>query len=160
MKMATEILTQARLKEVLNYDPLSGLFTRRTKTRGMVEGTLCGCDNGRGYVRIRVDGNYVLAHRLAWLYVYGDWPSGEIDHVNRDTKDNRIANLRVVDRSANLLNRGWDRRNTSGVRNVNWDKSRCKWVAQLRRNGQQINLGRFDSISEAESALRSFLKGA
>ena len=144
--MADPILTAAKVRQTLNYDLNTGVFTRRVATKGVSVGTVCGCDNGRGYIRIKVNGAYVVAHRLAWLYTYGVWPQGEIDRINRDTRDNRIENLRVVDRTGNLLNRGRDRRNTSGVKNVNWDSSRCKWVAQLRRRGKQYNLGRFDPV--------------
>ena len=158
--MANSILTADELRSTLNYNPDTGVFTRRVPAKGMAVGAICGCNNGRGYLRIRVNGTYAVAHRLAWLYVHGEWPQGEIDHINRDTKDNRIANLRVVDRTENLLNRGNDGRNTSGVRNVSWDANRSKWVAQIRRRGKQFNLGRFESVDEAASAVRDFLEGA
>lgn len=153
--MANQSLTAEQLREVLNYDPETGVFTRKVPARGVKAGEIAGCDNGRGYIRIRVCGSYVLAHRLAWLYVHGEWPAGEIDHVNRNSMDNRVSNLRVVDRTANLINRRDDRRNKSGIRNVLWDAKRQKWVAQLRRRGSQLNLGRFDSITDAAAAVEA-----
>lgn len=154
--MADQSLPHSVLTELLHYDPDTGLFTRVKAVRGFRVGEVAGCDNGRGYIRIRVAGQYVLAHRLAWFYVHKEWPSGEIDHINRDTHDNRIDNLRVVNRSENLLNKGLDSRNTSGVKNVSWDAQRGKWVAQLRRSGKQFNLGRFSTKHEAEAAVRNF----
>lgn len=71
------------------------------------------------------------------------------------TNANRVSNLRVVDRTANLINRRDDRRNKSGIRNVLWDAKRQKWVAQLRRRGSQLNLGRFDSITDAAAAVEA-----
>lgn len=154
--MADRILTQSRLKELLHYDPDTGVFTRAKAVRGHKKGAVAGCDNGRGYIRIKVDGRYFLAHRLAWLYETASFPEGEIDHINRNGLDNRIKNLRTVTRSENLLNKGLDHRNTSGVKNVSWDQHREKWVAQVRRNKKQFNLGRFATKDEAVAAVKNF----
>lgn len=154
--MANQSLPHNVLTDLLHYDPDTGVFTRAKAIRGCRVGEVAGCDNGRGYIRIRVSGKYVLAHRLAWFYVNKSWPEGEIDHINRNGLDNRMKNLRVVNRSENLLNKGLDRRNTSGVKNVSWDERRGKWVAQLRRSGEQFNLGRFTTKHEAENAVRNF----
>ena len=149
-------LTLERLKELFEYDPESGLFTRAKAIKGYRKGQQAGTDNGRGYIRLVIDGRGVLAHRLAWFYVHGEWPEGEIDHINRIPNDNRIENLRVVTRSQNLVNKGLDRRNTSGVTNVTFDRHRNRWTAQMRRDGRQYNLGRFTDKERAIEAVTRF----
>ncbi len=87
-------LTQERLKEVLSYNPETGIFTRNPGIRG---GEKVGT-NSHGYVSIMVDGYLYQAHRLAWLYMEGYMPEQEIDHISRKRDDNRWCNLRVVNR--------------------------------------------------------------
>lgn len=101
MKKDTHIeLTSESLKLALNYDSKTGLFTN------VENGKLCGCDsNSHGYISIGVYGKRHLAHRLAWLYVYGEFPKNQIDHINRVKTDNRIENLRDVTSAENLKNR-------------------------------------------------------
>ena len=97
--MERKELTHSRLLEALDYNPETGIFTRSRGKR------MVGSDHTNGYLQIRVDYNRYLAHRLAWFYVYGDWPVMDIDHVNRNRKDNRIANLRLATRKQNNANR-------------------------------------------------------
>src|SRR4051812_40825019 len=89
------MVTQERLKQVLVYSPESGLFTRR----GRVAGTTY-----RGRINIFIDYRGYLAHRLAWLYVHGRWPIGDIDHIDGNASNNAISNLREVSRSVNMQN--------------------------------------------------------
>lgn len=149
--MKNSKVTQARLRELFEYSPDTGVFTRKVGVKGYAAGSVAGTDNGHGYIRIRVDGVFYLAHRLAWLYVTGGWPNGEIDHRDRDRSNNRFENLRDVDRSTNLINTSCRASNVSGEKNVNWDKVRRKWTVQLRRRGRQINGGRFDDLTQAIS---------
>ncbi len=149
-------LTLARLKELFEYDVESGLFVRAKAIRGASKGQVAGGGNGRGYIRLVIDGHGVLAHRLAWFYVHGQWPDGEIDHINRVPNDNRIENLRVATRSENLINKGLDSRNTSGVTNVTFDGKRNRWTAQVRRHGRQYNLGRFADKDQAIEVVSRF----
>ena len=93
-------LTVAELKDCLIYDENSGVFTRR---RGKLAGKVAGSDHA-GYIAIRVKGRQYLAHRLAWLYSYGEWPSREVDHIDRNPSNNRIANLRAATRAQNVQN--------------------------------------------------------
>lgn len=154
--MAKCILTRDQVLENLRYERHTGQFYRKRPGRGFSAGVPAGCDNGRGYIRISVERQYVLAHRLVWLVETGRWPVGELDHINRDRKDNRFDNLREVSRSENLLNTSVRSSNVSGVKNVNWDKARKKWVAQVRRNGTQYNLGRYDTVAAAADAVCRF----
>src|SRR5690606_33911522 len=97
-------LTQARLKQLLDYDPTTGIFTRRVSRGGMKKGSVAGFTSVKGYTVIGVDGKLYSAHRLAWLYVYGVMPR-EIDHRNRVKTDNSILNLREASRAMNNQNK-------------------------------------------------------
>lgn len=145
-------LTQEVLKENLNYDPNTGIFTRRHSFRVCTAGDVAGFSNGKkNYIRIKLLGDRFLAHRLAWLYVYGTWPENQIDHINCDKTDNRICNLRVVNQFENMQNRiSPPLRNTSGYLGVS--KHRKKWRAQIRANNVHINIGTFATPEEAHNA--------
>lgn len=144
-------ITQERLKELLSYDPVTGLFTRRiTINYNARAGDCAGCDC-RGYLLMNVDGVKHRLHRLAWLYVYGYMPK-EIDHINRDGRDNRISNLREVTRAENNLNQGLRRDNKSGVKGVRWRADRSKWEARIKTSGSLQILGLFTTKEEAVAA--------
>lgn len=98
--------------------------------------------------------NGYKAHRLAWLSTYGSWPTGDIDHINGVRHDNRIENLRDVDRRTNSQNqkKATSRNKTSGVLGVSWDKEKQKWAAFITINGKSCRLGRFDTVQEASDA--------
>lgn len=148
-------LTQARLRELLSYDPETGIFRwlkaapRRQRQVGTVAGGL-----KYGYVSICIDYRHYPAHRLAWLYVHGRWPNGEVDHINRRRADNRIANLREATRKDNSRN-GSLRQNSSGAIGVSWDAQTERWRAHITVDGKMLHLGRFDSIAEAVAARQS-----
>jgi hypothetical protein len=100
-------LTQARLRELLSYDPETGTFIWRTRSnpRGPdLTGRRAGGLDGEGYWHIRIDGKLYGGHRLAWLWVHGRLPNGRLDHINRSQADNRIANLREANPSQNRAN--------------------------------------------------------
>lgn len=151
------MLTQTRLKELLQYDPETGVFTwiasKRKNTRA---GQVAGCLNKViGYVQIKIDRCRYYGHRLAWLYVNGEFPPNDIDHINRVRSDNRFCNLRLASHAENMQNRSMHRNNTSGHMGVSWDKQHQKWMAHIKFNEKTINLGRFHSINEAVSARKS-----
>lgn len=149
--MATEILTQARLKELLRYDPETGVFTwRATKSRrkaGAVAGSI-----QFGYVRISIHRKIYSAHRLAWLYVYGKWPDKEIDHINRVKNDNRLCNLRDTTREINNQNASLRKDSPFGVRGVTKHFASSKYRARIQAGKKIVYLGQFDTIEEAQSA--------
>lgn len=147
-------ITQARLRELLHYDNETGLFTWRiTLCNRAINGNVAGYKNGRGYWHIGFDGKVYSAHRLAWLYVYGEFPKNDIDHINGDKTDNRIANLRDVETSINCQNRRKARTgNKSGVLGASWHKRFGKWSAKIRVDGKSIHIGYFDTPEEAGRA--------
>ena len=149
--MAGKPLTAARLRELLSYDPLTGLFTRiGTASGNGVKGQQPGCTKD-GYTVIRIDRRLYRAHRLAWLYVHGEFPTQFIDHINGDRSDNRISNLRDVGRQTNNENRrAASPSSKSGLLGVS--PKRDKWVAQISAGNKNHRIGSFDTAEEAHAA--------
>lgn len=148
-----------KLRQLLNYDPDTGVFTWRETTRRGWVGKKAGVVNSLGYVRMLINGRPYFAHRLAWLYVNGEWPKHEIDHINHDRADNRIANLRDIPHRVNVLNRrGATAKSKSGIRGVYWKESDRKWIAKIGDNGKDRHLGRFNSPEEASAAYENALR--
>lgn len=147
------MITQEELQALLHYDADTGVFTwKQTKGPRAVKGDVAGTDF-EGYVRIKINSEKYLAHRLAWLYVYGYFSEDMLDHINQNKSDNRICNLREASRSENLFNKGKTKANTSGVKGASWDKRNKVYLARLSVNNRKIYLGRFKTISEAEAVL-------
>ena len=151
------MLTQERLKELLHYDPETGIFTWLIRTSyrvavGAAAGSRAVHRGGREVIQISLDKKLYLAHRLAWLYVYGHWPSADIDHIDRCSTNNAVSNLRCATRKQNMENTGLQSNNTSGFKGVSWGKELCKWVAHIQHNRKQIHLGSFDTPEEASLA--------
>lgn len=111
--------------------------------------------NGQGYIVIQVAGASYRAHRLAWLYVHGEWPQEEIDHINHDRTDNRISNLRPATRLINAKNLSRSARCSSGLTGVHWYAKTKKWQAQIMANRKRIHLGYFDSFFDAAACRKS-----
>lgn len=141
-------LTVERLKELLHYDPETGVFVwlRSRRRLGVTAGFLA-----HGYRKIKVGGVAYPAHRLAWLYMTGEWPDAQIDHINFFCSDNRWANLRAATPSQN---NAWRRSaiGPSKFRGVSWHKAAEKWRAQIKVLGDKKHLGSFKSRTEAAAA--------
>jgi len=146
-------LTQERLKEVLSYDPETGVFVRKITANNnkAKKGDLAGHLNKIGYLEMKVDGKRYYAHRLAWLYVNGYFPELNIDHINRKRNDNRIKNLREASQQCNVRNAKMKSSNKSGITGVCWYKPSKKWKAQIT-SGTTINLGHFKDFNDAVKA--------
>ena len=144
-------LTQARLLEVLSYNSETGLFTRRITRKKWKAGELAGGYSDDGYVVIRVDGTLHRAHHLVWLYMFGCFPAHEIDHINGIRDDNRLENLRDVQRKTNCKNSFMRRDNTSGTTGITYEVG--KYRARITVNGKCVHLGRFTTKEDAESSL-------
>lgn len=145
------MLTQQRLKEVLQYNHESGLFQWRSPaSRRMKVGDKAGVIHSSGYVRIKVDGKSYLGHRLAWLYMNGSMPERQIDHINGIRSDNRMENLRVASHSENMCNKRQPQcNNKAGFLGVSLHKPTGKYIAQIGINGRYRNLGYFDTPEQA-----------
>ena len=141
-----------RLKELLIYDPETGVFKHNLARQGVTVGAKAGYVNSDGYVYIVLDKKKYVAHRLIWLYLYGHWPTNQLDHINRIRHDNRLINLREVTIKENRQNLNLTSKNKSGVRGVSFDKPTNLWRANIQVNGKTINLGRYDTIEKAAKA--------
>ena len=150
------ILTQKILKRLLSYDPETGIFVRLVSTSNRVKvGDVAGTPHNMGYWSISLMGRRHLAHRLAWLYVYGIWPPQEIDHMNGDRSDNRICNIRLASRPQNAANGRTRSTNTSGHPGVHYETRRSCWCAYIGKNNKRIWLGYFDTAEAAIAARRA-----
>jgi hypothetical protein len=143
-------LSQERLKELLHYDTETGIFTNLTQRGKVKKGTVSGTKYSNGYIYIEIDRKRYRAHRLAWFYVYGEFPTNQIDHINEIKDDNRIVNLRLATNQENQHNvSSLQLNNTSGFAGVFWRKDRKKWKAIIYLNSRQKHLGHFDTAEEA-----------
>lgn len=153
MTYKTPKLTFERLQELLSYEPETGIFRwRKRPATWMKDGCVAGTNRPDGYREVRIQGRGYLSHRLAWLYMTGEWPAHEIDHINADKIDNRFANLREANRAENTRNVGLRKDNKSGVKGVEWRPYIGKYVAQIRVDGKRIYLGCFSTLEEAKAA--------
>lgn len=145
-------LTVERLRSLLSYDPLTGIFSwmERPGSGSRVRiGDIAGTVKRNGYRGIGIGGRSYLAHRLAWLYVRGEWPESDVDHENLDKADNRFANLRLASVSQNAANTRAKADNSSGLKGVSWEKQTRKWKARIEVQGKETTLGRFDCPAAA-----------
>lgn len=142
-------LTQARLKELLHYDPETGVFVW---VSGELAGIRAGTSRASDYVSIMISGKKYLGHRLAWLFVYGSFPAKIIDHINGAKPDNRIKNLRECSYAQNFWNTNKRVTNKSGFKGVDRFKQMCMWRARITVNGKRKQIGLFDTAKEAGAA--------
>jgi len=147
-------LTRERLKEIVRYCPETGNFTWIMDRGGAWAGKNAGCrkNTKSGYVSIRIDTLLYRAHRVAWLYVHGEWPELHIDHINGVRDDNRIANLRLATQQQNLYNKGAAKNSKTGVKGVCWDSSTNRYQVKIAVNGRAKHIGRYDTVEEGAAA--------
>lgn len=155
------MLEHSELKSLLHYNPDTGNFTWIDKPCSKIaRGAVAGGYGAHGYFRVSVLGKRYYAHRLAWFYATGEWPSAQIDHVNGVKDDNRLVNLREATAMQNNANLRIKPLNTSGYAGVSFDKVRGNWIARVRSDGRRFNLGRFATPEEAHAARCDFAKDA
>ena len=149
------VVTQARLKEMLSYDPLTGVFLWRVDRGGKKAGETAGCKK-RTYIAISVDGCIYRAHHLAWFYMTGEWPDPFVDHRDLNKHNNAWVNLREATKSQNQANIGLIKSNVSGFKGVSryrageaYGKS---WQASISKDGKSRHLGHFATKEEAHAA--------
>ena len=146
-------INQEKLTAVLHYSSETGAFVwRHTVSPTARKGSIAGSKNQCGYRQIKIDGTTYSASHLAWLYVYGAWPPDELDHIDRDRGNNRIANLRLASHKQNMENTGLRTNNSSGVTGVSFDRQSGKWKAQIQHFSKKICLGFYQSIDDASVA--------
>jgi len=148
------MIIQERLKELYDYNPLTGVFIRIFDRGGRKKGSVAGSINDEGYTVIYADGKPYKAHRLAWLYMTGDHPC-EIDHINHIRDDNKFLNLRNSDPQLNSKNQTMYLNNKSGITGVTWRKDMTKWLSVINVNKKQIYLGVRSAIFEAACLRKS-----
>ena len=142
-----------KLRSLLNYDPITGVFTWAKARRNIEIGDIAGCVNAKGYRYIGVNNALYRANRLAWFYIHGVWPTQQIDHINGDRLDDRIENLRDVTQTRNQRNRKHGNINSSSkLIGVSWNKSSAKWRAQISVGKKTIHIGLYKTEQEAHAA--------
>jgi len=150
------MITHAQLKELLHYDPDTGIFTRLVRNANNTKvGDVAGTEEKSGYIRIRVSGGHYYAHRLVFLYITGSFPPQHTDHINGIKNDNRWSNLRAVTPSENHRNKKLPSTNKSGVMGVSWSGYAGKWVVSMRCRSTPLYIGIFDDFFEAVCARKS-----
>lgn len=159
MVLFMERITQAELKSLLTYNEETGYFYWKNLVgyRSKVAGKKAGTLNARGYIAINISSRPMLAHRLAWLYMHGEWPSLQIDHINGVRTDNRIANLRLATRYENMRNIKRKSTNKSGYKGVSWSAECKKWRACIVHQGKTVHLGVF---TEKDAAYEAYCNAA
>ncbi len=148
-----------RLREVLSYDSETGLFTWLISLSPVVKpGDIAGTVTIGGYIHIGIDRVYFGAHRLAWLYIHGQWPKEEIDHVNLDRTDNRLCNLREANNQQNSANTRAQKNNRVGIKGVQkkiGNRGAVSFRARIRVNDNLLHLGYFETAKQASDAYAS-----
>lgn len=142
------------LRSILSYNTETGIFIWISARKGTAIGAKAGTLDKDGYIVIMIDGINYYAHRLAWFYEKGVWPSADIDHDNTLRSDNRMDNLREATRTLNNINSVIRVDNTSGFKGVSLHKASGKWRAYIKFKGKQISLGYFYSQEEADKAYK------
>ena len=146
------MITQSMVKEIFQYDEKTGIFIwRSSKCPARFNGKVAGRKDTGGHIQIYVLGKRYMAHRLTWLYMYGE-DHIHIDHINGTRDDNRITNLRPATSSQNAMNRKRPSTNTSGYKGVSFHKGTGKWQASIKINRKQKYLGVFDTPELAKEA--------
>jgi hypothetical protein len=145
------MITQEYLKDILIYDKETGIFTWKVNhTCKSKIGKLAGSIKQNKYVEVQINKKRYYAHRLAWLYEYGQFPKQQLDHINNNPNDNRIENLREASYSQNGMNKSLQKNNKSGVKGVGWCETAKKWRARITINKIEYHLGLFSDLELAE----------
>lgn len=144
-------LTAERLRQILAYDPATGLWAWKARRSGIRPGQRAGTPNGEGRIQIRIDGVKRYAAPLAWLYMTGEWPSEMVDHINRNNADDRWANLRLATRGENCTNRFFLKPKRPDLpRGVTVHPG--GYAAKISVDGKRRHLGLFATPEEASEA--------
>jgi hypothetical protein len=157
------------LRKLLDYDPETGILLWKIRTPEIVGSEserrrwnarhagkpAVTYSDKKGYCRGHIGGQMLYAHRIAWAITYGYWPPGFIDHINGDRADNRISNLRVVDKAGNMRNQRPRPGSISGVHGVIWNRKHSRWYARISVDAKPIHLGSFENKEDAIAARKA-----
>jgi hypothetical protein len=145
------LLDQTELHRILDYDFLTGIFRWKINKQNIKLGAIAGSKNFRGYIRIGINGKDYRAHRLAWLYMVGEWPSDILDHEDRNPSNNKFSNLRLSNSKHNLENQNMNKtKKWKAIPGVYFDPKRNYWNIRLNINGKSKSFGSFFDKDEAE----------
>lgn len=143
----------AAVRDHFFYDPETGVLLWKQNFHKNRIGKVAGGTTQEGYRSVRIDGQTYCVHRIAWAYVHGVWPTLEIDHINRDRADNRIANLRQVTTAENQHNQAFTgRKGTSPLLGAHFNKQAQRWQSSIIVNNKAIYLGLFETDELAHAA--------
>lgn len=147
------IISQELVKALFEYDCTSGIFIRKltTGTKAKI-GSVAGVVNESGYIEIAVNGHKYRAHRLAWLYCFGEFPEQQLDHIDNNRSNNSLDNLREASNLENSYNKGISSLNTTGYKGVSIDKRSNRYRAYITVDGKQKSLGYYATAPEAAAA--------
>lgn len=149
------MITQTRLKELLNYDPITGIFTWKISRGGRNPGSLAGSrDKLRDYITIQIDGTLYRAHRLAFLYMLGRLPEDQVDHIDRCRYNNAWNNLRECTQAENQLNKYNNLKKRSGFTYIRYHNRSSRWQVQIMHDTW---VGSFKVLKDAIPALEQAL---
>lgn len=153
------VLTKYKLMSILYYDPLTGIFRWKIKSNTTINvGDIAGATHCGGYITIGLLSKRYLAHRLAWLYMTGNHPKEQIDHINGIRSDNRFCNLREATNLQNSRNKGILSFNKSGYTGVRYKKDKNKYVAYITIDKVQIFIGYYKTAELANEARTTYAK--
>ena len=148
LELLSEGITQETVRKLFNYDPDTGIVTRKVFVNSRAkEGGIVGSLGSNGYLHVVVSRKIISLHRLIWLWWYGYLPESHIDHISRDKTDNRLCNLREVSNQCNVRNSTVQSRSKTGVTGVGI--AHKKFIVQIVVNNVQYVLGRFSDFTEA-----------
>ncbi len=152
--MRSEI-NQIYLQSILLYNPETGAFFWRKKRLGILKTRRAGSFYSNGYRRICIDYTVYLEHRLAFLYMTGEFPENHVDHIDGNRANNKWVNLREATPVINGKNQKMAVNNVSGITGVRWKENDLRWVAYIQSNKKQIFLGCFENLFDAACARKS-----
>lgn len=144
------------LERLFSYNPENGEFRWRTAvTNPLRIGTSATFMGAGGYLFVGVKGSLYAAHRVAFKMIKGFDPGPYIDHIDGNRTNNKFENLREVTHTQNMQNRKMSKKNKSGFKGVTWDKSKCRWRAQIKVGGCFVLLGTFKKAELAADAYKA-----
>lgn len=149
--------THSEVKELFNYDEFSGTLTRKIDVANNAKKDMkVGWINSDGYLNVKIKRVTFKVHQIIWLWMKGTWPTGVIDHINRNKLDNRVSNLRDTTIAVNNINKGVRKDSKTGIPNVTWRERDKLFYVACRANGKQNYLGSYRNISDAKTAAEIF----